>query len=501
MVIRKSFIQCIVVVMCLILLPGKLSHAREIIDFTLQKAIDTALENSYQIKRLELGIERSRYYLKAREARLKSKVYLNLRSPDMRLLSGYKWNSTLQKDEIIRQNTLRWQSDLSINQPIILFGYPTNGYLSLNNTIYQYNQKISGSDDTNYYSRFFFRLDQPLFQANYLKNDFEQAKLDLEREELGYINNVTWLIDRTSYGYYNLFELSYRKLIYANYINNLEQVTEIVNNISNDDSLSIGKIQVQVELSNIRERLMQNQSDLRLDIARTKQNLRIEPEDSLIVKPEIDITSVNVDLDQAITYGLNLRPTLRLQNINKRRNEISLQETKSRGAFRINLSMTYGFEKHDQQYYGLLEENDNSYSVSIRAYIPIWDWGQRKANIQASKINIKVNELNIEENTTGIKSEITNAVGNLEEFKQRAFTMMENMQVSKELSAESLIQFQESTISVQDILKILERQRDTELSFLEAYLSYKRSIIRLMVNTHYDYENQIALIDKFKKGI
>ena len=404
MITRNNCIRFFSLLIFLSLFSGRPSHARQVIDFTLQKAVDTALANSYQIKRLELGIERSRYYLKAREASLKSKVYLNLRSPEMRALSDYKWNSTLQKDEIIRQNTLRWQTDLSIRQPLILFGYPTNGYLSLNNTMYQYNQKIDNSDDTNYYSRFFFRFDQPLLQPNYLKNNFEEAELDLERVELNYINDRTRLIDRTSYGYYNLFELSYKNEIYANYIENLERVTEIVNNISEEDSTqSIEKIQVQVELSNIREKLMGNQSDLRLETSRSKQDLRIDPQDSLIIKTDIDITPITVDLDEAIQYGLNLRPTLRLHDISKRRNEISLLETKSRGAFHINLSMTYGMEKQDQHYNELWVDKDNSYSVSIRAYIPIWDWGQRKANIQASEINIKQNDNNIEQSKTNIK--------------------------------------------------------------------------------------------------
>ncbi|MFC1551972.1 TolC family protein [Candidatus Latescibacterota bacterium] len=489
------------VTICFGLLSGGFSHAR-IIDFTLQEAVDTALANSYQIKRLELGIERTMYYLKAREASLKSRVSLNLRSPEMRLLSDYKWNSTLQRDEIVQENTLRWQSDLSVRQPIILFGYPTNGYLSLNNTLYQYNQKFIDDDDTSYYSRFFFRFDQPLLQANYLKNNYERAKLDLERYQLNYNNDRTWLIDRTSYTYYYLFELSYKNNIGATYIKNLEEVEKIVNRISeNDSTRSIEKIQVQVELSNIREKLLENQSDLRLEMARVKQNLRINPEDSLAVKTDIEITPVTVDLEQAIHNGYNLRPTLRIHDIGKRRNEISLQEVKSQGAFHLDLSMTFGFEKQEDKYYGLWEDNDNSYSVSIRAYIPIWDWGRRKANISATKTYIKQSDLNIEESRNSIKSEITNSVENVEEYKQRAFNMLENMNVSKELSAASMIQFREGTISTQDILKTLERNMETELSFLDAYLGYKRSLIRLMVNTHYDYENRISVIDKFKKGI
>jgi len=476
-------------------------YAAQSIDLTLQKAIDIVLENSYQIKRLELEIERTRYRLKARQAGLKSKVYLNLRSPELVALSDYEWNSTLQKDEIVRHNTLRWQIDLSIRQPIILFGYPTNGYLSLNNKMYQYIQKINGSKDINYYNRYFIEFEQPLLEANYLKNDFEQAELDLENEELEFNADRANLINRTASGYYNLFELSYKDEIYFNHLANLQRVSEIVNRISKEDTTrSIGSIQVQIALSNSREQLLENQSNLRLETTRVKQNLRIDIQDSLIVTPSIKIIPITVNLDQAIQFGYTLRPTLQMLEINKRRNEINLQETRSRGAFHLNLEMTYGMEKYDERYQQLWEERDNSYSVFIRAYIPIWDWGLRKSNIEATKINIRRTDLSIEENRNEIKSEITNTVSNLEEYQQRAFNMMKNMEVAKELSAASITQFKENKISVRDILKILERQKDTELNFIEAYLGYRRSLIRLMVNTHYDYENSISLIDKFPTG-
>ena len=498
MINRNNHIKIFSVLICFSLIICKPLYARQVIELTLESAVDIAMANSYQIQMLKLGIERTRYYLKAREAGLRSKVYLNLRTPEMSALSDYKWNSTLQKDEIVYQNTLRWQMDVSIRQPIILFGYPTNGYLSLNNKMYQYIQEIDESKDINYYNRYFIEFEQPLLQANYLKNDFEQAELDLEREELRFNSDRARLIYRTAFGYYELFELSFNNEIYSNHIANLQRVSEIVNQISQENNTdSIDAIQVQVELTNTREKLLENRSNLRLETARVKQYLRIDIQDTLIVKPSIEITTITVDLYQAIQYGYTLRPMLRMLDIGKRRNEIYLQEIKSRRAFHLNLKMTYGMEKYDERYQQLWKDRDSSYSVSIQAYIPIWDWGLRKSNIEAQKIGIKRSDLYIEENRNEIKSEITNSVLNLEEYQQRALNMMKNMEVAKELSTASITQFKENKISVPDILKILERQKETELNFIEAYLGFKRSLIRLMVNTHYDFENNISLIDKF----
>ena len=131
------------------------------IELTLTTAVRIAMDNSYRIKQLRLGIERTRYWLRAERAGLKTKFYMNIRAPEIEDLSDYKWNSTLQRDEIVRQNTQRLQMDLSIRQPVIFFGYPTNGYLSLNNMVYKYIQKDNGNSDISYYNRYFIKFEKP----------------------------------------------------------------------------------------------------------------------------------------------------------------------------------------------------------------------------------------------------------------------------------------------------------------------------------------------------
>ncbi len=157
------------------------------INFTLESAVEIMMDSSYRIRNLKMGIEQRRLYLKAEQAGLKSKVYMNLITPNLDNSSDYRWNSTLLRNEIVHENTNRWQMDLAIRQPIILFGFPTNGNISLNYKIWRYNQKDDGSY-TNFYNRLYLKLEQPFFLPNDKKNDLEEAKLDLEKQELDYIS-------------------------------------------------------------------------------------------------------------------------------------------------------------------------------------------------------------------------------------------------------------------------------------------------------------------------
>jgi outer membrane protein len=475
-------------------------HAGEYISLTLDSAVDIAMGRSYRIKQLQLGIERTRFYLQSRQASLKSKVYMQLKSPVIEAISETKWNSTLQKDEIVHSNTRLLQMDLSVRQPLIFFGYPTNGYLSLNNQVYRYAQR-DGTNEVDYYNRFFLKFEQPFLRPNNLKNNIEDAKLDLTRNELQYLIDWVGLIDRVSDDFYDLYTVIYRKNIYQSEIRNLEQTAEIVAKmVKRDTTRAIENVQVQVELANTKEMLLQNQSEIRRETAGIKRRLQLGQEDSVYIVPQVKIVPVEVDVNQAVQYGYSLHPRLRILAINKRKNEIDLNNSKGWDAFHVNLEMTYGLEKQKDEFRLIWDDYDDSYSVSVNAYIPIWDWGRRRKRIEAEKITLKKTELSIEETRVNIKSNIINAVDNLVDYQQRTLNMESNLDRVQEIVEVGMKQYGENSISLQDLLQMIKRQRDTELNFLDVYLGYRRSLLSLMIQTYYDYEKNVSLLDKFKVG-
>ena len=473
--------------------------AGEMIQLTLDTAIDIAMKNSYSIKQLELGVEKNRYWLKAERAGLKSKVYMNLMAPELDAVSDYKWNSTMRKNEIIRQNTNRWQVDISIRQPLILLGYPTNGYLSLNNKIYRYLQKEDGDRDVDYYNRFFVRFQQPIFRPNQLKNDIENAELNLQREELYYIRNRVNLVNRVTFEFYDLFELIHKERVYQLTVQNLEKIYKSARTLALDDSTrKVEEVQALIELVNARELQMKNQSDLRLNMLNMKQRLRIDVHDSLSIKHDISLSNIPIDHADALEFGYTLRPHLQLLGIEKRRREITLNNAHGWDAFHLDFAVTAGLEKNHDRYQSMWEDYNNSYSVSINAYIPIWDWGRRKARINAEQVNVRRAELSIEENRSSLQNSINTALTNLEDYKRRALNLQESVKVVQEISDLSIQHYQDNTLSLQGVLQVFERQKETELNFLEAYLGYRRELQQLKGLTYYDFETDLSVIDMFK---
>lgn len=469
-------------------------------NLTLDSAVDIAMGGSYRIRQLQMGIERTRFFLKSRQASLKSRVYLNLQAPQIRAVSETKWNSTLQRDEIIHSNNTRWQMDLSVRQPVILFGYPTDGYLSINNRVYRYLQQ-NDIDQVDYYNRYYLRFEQPFFQPNTLKNNIEDAELDLQQSELNYVSDRVRLVESVADDYYDLFEVIYRDDIYANQVRNLERLLEITEDIvEKNRGRAIEAAQVKVELANARENMLRNQGRIRQESAQIKQRLQLSHEDSVVIEPVVVINRMDIDPDQAVSYGYSLSPQLRRLNITKRRNEIELNNSKGWDAFNVNLEMTYGLEKQKDEFARVWNEFDNSYSVALSAYVPIWDWGRRKARIDAYEISVKSTEMSIEETRNNMRSNIMTAVANLNEYQTRTLNMKESTELVQEISDQGLKQYSSGDISLQDVFQMISRQRDTEQNFLEAYLSYRRSLLSLMMLTYYDFENHVSLIEKYRAG-
>jgi outer membrane protein len=485
-------------------LPGGHSLAAQegesrVIDLTLERMVELTLSRSYQVRQLNLSIERDRYNLRAEQARMKSSVDLDLTVPSFRLTSEPKWNSVLERNEIVQENRRMWEGELAVRQPVILFGYPTNGYLSFNNQMYRYLQiKANGDEDVRYYNRYFIRYTQPLFQPNALKNNLEKAELSLERSQLDFYDDVVGIVDNVSGDYFDLFEDAYEAGISRGLVESLDRTLQLARELSRADSArSIDVDQVQVELANAREQVQRSESAFRLRSSGIKQRLGLLETDSIYLEPVFRLDPVHIDVDDATRRALDLTPRMRQLDIQLRESEIRLEETKGRGGFRMDLSLSYGRERQDAVFDRIWVDPDNSYTVDVRAYLPLWDWGGRGARIASSRIGIDQTRLRMEEAEIQLRARIRNEVLNVREFQNRTLAMMENLELARAVSASSFRRYQDGAIGAFELIQSLRRETDTANNFLDAYIGWRKALLRLQRLTYYDFENDTSILEHF----
>ncbi len=469
----------------------------QVIDLTVERMLELGLRDSYQVRRLVLEVERTRSLLQAEQAGLKSRVELEVLAPEFEAITDYKWNSTLQRNELIHENTRRSQANLSVRQPVILFGYPTNGYLSLNTRIYRYSQ-LGEERDVRYYHRYFVAYDQPLFQPNEMRHDLEEARLDLEEAELDYQDEVIEMLDDLSDEYYGLVEAAYERQIAESRVTDIEDATAAARALAaSDPGRTIELDQLQVELANAREQVQQAASSYRLQAESIKQSLRLALSDSILVRPHLEVHPVNVDPAQALEYARTLSPNLRNLAIQLRGSEIDLAQTKGRDSFRIDLELTYGRETQDERFNQLWTEPKDSYTLNVEATLPIWDWGERRYRIRASEHSLQRTNVQIEETESRIESNVRNVIVNLEEYEQRALNMQENLTLAERITTSYLDRYRAGEITLVNLLQTINRESDTAANFLEAYLDYQQQLLRLRELTHFDFEYGLPVSERF----
>lgn len=472
------------------------AQPRQVVTLSVEETVARALAQSYRVRYLEMNVEQRRTWLRAERAGLRSRVYMNLAAPEFDAISSNQWNSELRRYELVRENNRLWQMDFTIEQPVVLLGYPTNGYLSLNNRMYRYTQ-LNGGRDVSYYNRYFIRYRQPFFQPNELRLDIESAELDLQDSELQFREDIVNLVDDIADDYYELFEIAYEEQIYRRQIDLLDNALESAQALTATDSTRLLELsQIEVERANRAEQLNQSQSTYRLEASQLAQRLRLPPEDSVVVIPSTVITPIAVNVEEAIQYGLQLRPQLQRLHIRRERDVIDVDRAKGWNSFRLSLEATYGRETMDPRFEALWDRPSNSYTVGVHAYVPIWDWGRRRAQIHAERIGVRRAELSIEEANSQIRSDIQNAVKNLQEYQTRALSMQENLKRARQISASSLDLYASGRIAVVDLLQSFRREEDTDRNFLRAYLGYQNALWSLQEYTHYDFEHGEPLIER-----
>ena len=469
------------------------------VEMTLERMVDLSLDNSYRIQNLNLSIQRTRHRLSAEEARLKTNVSLQLSVPEFESSADPRWNSTIGRNEIIHETTRRWEGNLRIRQPVILFGYPTNGFLSLNNRVYRYNQiGDDGQNDLRYYNRYFIRYTQPLFQPNGLKNDLEEAQLSLEGSELNFYGDVVDMVDDVSGDYLELFEDAYDRVINENLVSNLQLAVAAATEIAQaDPDRTLDLNQAVVELANAEQQLEQSLSDFRIRAADLKTRLNIPETDSLTLNPVIMVNPVPINVADATQFALTATPRMRQLDIQYRRNELNLDQTRGRNSFRLNLNFSYGREALDSQFRNVFGSPTNTYSVDVTASIPLWDGGERRERIASSEINLEQTSLRIEQAETDIVQNVENEVRNVAEFQDRALNMEQNVVLASELSASTLALYNEGTASMFDLLQTFRTEAQTAENLLDAYLGWRNSLLRIQRQTYFDFELGVPVLERY----
>ncbi len=481
--IHRSLILC---VFCQCLFTA---NAQQIL--TLDHALEIANNNSPDIRRSLLNLERSQETLKAQNATLKSNFSLGLTPisyDQSRSFDNYNASWYTSK-------TAQSFGTFTVAQPIL----PTDGTISLINR-FGYQSKTSTVGDytqeSNAFTNFLsLSVAQPLFTYNRTKLQIKELELDLENAQLNYSMQKLNLEKQVTQFFYNVYLAQMSLSISQDEFTNTQKSYEITQNkVSAGISAKEELYQAELNFATAKSSLQNAQVTLDNYKDQFKQYIGTNISDEITVMTDVALNPVAVDLNKAIEFGLNSRMELRQREIDVETSQFDLIRTKSINEFRGDVNLSIGLSGDNPELQNIYDNPTNNPRVSLSFNLPLYDWGERKARIKAQEAVIQTQNLNLDVQKIQITVDIRRVYRNLQNLVNQIDIAAQNEKNAQLTYGIKLERYANGDLTSMD-MNLFQNQLSTKkMTYAQSLIDYKIELLNLKIQSLYDFEKNEAVL-------
>ncbi len=466
----------------------------DLIVLDLDLALRYALDQSWRMERLKLDLQRDRFNLEASRAGLRSNASLSFTLPNYDQSIKEIIDPDTGDPIVLSTRGARYSGSLSIRQPL-----PSNGVISLNGVLNRTTDRLFSYTPGKkaYYGRIFLRFDQPILQPNRIQLAIRRAELQLESSEISFLEEQIDIINDTSNNYFELYEQTYQDILAREEMNRLEQLYTSGRRLFQRGAIpELDLLALEIDLTSRRDRASSAAGRLTREKSSFQQQIGIPQENEIEVEPVLTYTPVRIDVDLATARALEHRPDMRRNEISMEYQVMDLEERKSWGSVNGTVSLTLGLEGREETmagFYDAIADPDQARGAAVNFTVPLWDWGRNRAQINARLAEMEKVQRSREQSEISIRRAVRNMVDSVVEAQDRLALLVRSVDASERAYRQSVQQFETGALNVQDLLLTQGRLAEAKRSYLNAYLSYRRSLISLTRNTYWDWEQDQPL--------
>ncbi|MDR2148942.1 MAG: TolC family protein [Tannerella sp.] len=458
---------------------------------TIEKALDIAEENNPMLRRTKLNLERFQLNLVAQRASLKSQFSLNL--------NPLNYSKTRRFDNRLSQwytnETFNTGGTFQVAQPILL----TDGVISLINTLgWQDNNSIvEGLENKNkaFSNDLYLQLTQPLFTYNRRKMELQEIEFDYENAGISYALQRLNTERSITNQFYAVYMAQSNLDISKEELGNAEQSYEIIKNkveadLSAKEELYQAEVNLATAQSTVEERVvsLENTKD------ELKQSLGMSLNDPIEVIATVHVDPVFVNLEEAINKALASRMELRQREIDIELAELQMIQTRSMNEFRGDVSLSIGIIGDHERFGNIYDNPTQNPRVAISFTVPIFDWGEKKARVQAQKTAQTIAKLDQEDEKIDIELNIRQVWRRLENLRTQidiAEKRVRNAQLTYDLN---LTRYREGDLTGMEISQFQTQLSNNKISYSQTLINYKIELLNLKILSLYDFEKDVPIV-------
>lgn len=466
----------------------------------LEEAIQTAIDKSYQIYRLEQSYLRSQLGVEAAQRSLRTQV--NLRSTLPSISQGI--NPQLVGNDIyyIRSGNSNARLNLDLSQPLI-----TNGRITLSSGMYgsEFFQELPTAETRrrSFQPSVGVSFQQPLFQYNEIKGTLQQAELAFQSIRLSYTEDELARINQVTQQFYNLFRQQ----------RELEIAAERFRQSAANNQTGIRKYQAglipEVEYLNLSVR--QAEDEVALEQAKnTHQQTQfafnrlvgLPLETAIWVEAELEYTPIEVEQERAVELALANRSDVRRAEIQLEQAELSLDQTLSQGRPDLQLNLGYditgnsgitlGSEDPWGKHITAAMEKENrspNTNISLTLRIPVFDAGVNRSRVERQLSTIREQERAISEAEEDLRQQVINQVKAVQSAMKRLEIQEQSVRVAQTSYDITQKRYERGEITFEQLSQSQDTLTRSNQTYLGDWIAYQTAKARLRELTIWDWEN------------
>jgi len=487
---------------CFIALPLSFILAQNTKILTYEDAINIALKQSHTVKSYQEQRTAMQHYFNFYKAQFKPRLDFNVFTPS--------WNEMVTP--VPRADGLPVYNSAGSMQfgGSLTFTYtlPTGGHLALSSLMYRDKlrtvlalQDYKQLTSTHAFTSLSLSFNQPIFTTNKLKEDLEEAKYRYEWTSSSFTRGQMNIIYEVTQGFYALYRATRQVEIAREKLKNSEESYRIARLMTETGRKPEADVLIaEVALAQNQANLSEMVGDLERVKDSFKQLIGLSLEEEIDIVTDLKYDTFEVDLAQAIRQALKNRLEL-----NESKFEIELQKIELERAKRIRelkgtISAYYDItgvstlgggatsELFQSSFDNFVERPPNR-GVTLTLEYPLWDWGRGSSRVQQEQAYLRESEMNLENMKVTITREVRDVVRTVKEARNRLKIHEKNQTVAQRSYQISRLRFENGDITSQDLAMEQERLADTQINYLNAFITYQLALADLKRKTMWDFKN------------
>lgn len=465
---------------------------------TIEKALDIATQNSPNLKKSFMNLERSQQNLIAQKAALKSRFSLNLNPV------SYSKNRKFE-DRISQWYTnesFSSQGTFQVDQPILW----TDGTVSLINTFgWQNNKSITdASHSTNraFSNDLYLKLSQPIFTYNKTKMQLKELEFDTENMLISYALQRLNTEQSITNQFYQVYISQNSLAISREELKNAEQSFEIIKNKVEADLAAKDELfQAELNLATARSAVEDKQVSLENAKDQLKQTLGIDLNEDFVTAASVDVQPVKIDLEQAIDHAMGSRLELRQREITTKELDFQMIKTKALNEFKGNIDLSFGIIGDNKRFDKIYDAPTQNPRVAVSFNVPIFDWGEKRARIKAQETAMRINELDAEEEKKDIVMNLRQTYRSLENQLRQIDIAEQSVQNAKQTYELNLERYRNGDLTGMEMSQFQTQLSNKQMSYIQTLINYKIELLNMKILSLYNFETNEPIVPLETEGM